>query len=405
MLRRLIRYSEKVFQLSGKVLSGISDGRLQPRIRTAVLVQSALILFWTRLGSLNALETVKRASFWKQWLGREMSSVDTLGRVYAGLRVEGLRKGLHHVYTRLKRNKALPGIRGWDVAVLDGHESHASYRRHCSGCLRRTVHLESGDRVQFYHRQVTLMLVSEKLHLLLDLEPQRAGEDEVATALRLLGRVLAAYPRAFQILLADSLYAQAPFLNFLLARGKHALVVLKDERRDLYQDAQGLFRLTPPQSGRYRSRDCLWWDVHDLTSWPQVTVPLRVVRSQETSSVRRQDSGARETQRSEWIWVTTLPAAIVPTASVVYWGHARWDIENQGFNELVNGWYADHVYKHEPHAIEAFLLSLFLAYNLFHSWLTRNLKPALQRGKTQVFWARLMAAEIYRVAGVLTRGP
>jgi DNA gyrase inhibitor GyrI len=249
------------------------------------------------------------------------------------------------------------------------------------------------------------MLVSEKLHLLLDLEPQRPGEDEVATALRLLGRVLAAYPRAFQILLADGLYAQAPFLNFLLARGKHAVVVLKDERRDLYQDAQGLFRLTPPQSGRYRSRECLWWDVHDLTSWPQVTAPLRVVRSQETSSVRRQDSGERETQSNEWIWVTTLPAAIVPTGSVVYWGHARWDIENQGFNELVNGWYADHVYKHEPTAIEAFLLSIFLAYNLFHSWLTRNLKPALQRGKTQVFWARLMAAEIYRVAGVLTRGP
>src|SRR5208337_4231101 len=45
VLRRLIRYSEKVFELSGRVLSGISDGRLQPRIRTPVLVQSALILF------------------------------------------------------------------------------------------------------------------------------------------------------------------------------------------------------------------------------------------------------------------------------------------------------------------------------------------------------------------------
>lgn len=128
------------------------------------------------------------------------------------------------------------------------------------------MHLESGDRVQFYHRQVTLTLVSEKLHLLLDLEPQRPGKDEVATALRLLGRVLAAYPRAFQIVLADSLYAQAPFLNFLLAHGKHALVLLKDERRTLYRDAQCLFALTPPQNGRYRCRDCRWWDVTDLRS-------------------------------------------------------------------------------------------------------------------------------------------
>jgi len=391
--------------LSGKVLCGITDGRRRPRIRTRVLVQSALILFWTRLGSLHALETVKKARFWKRWLGREMSSVDTLGRVYAGLKVEGLRKGLHHVYTRLKRNKALPGMRGWDVAVLDGHESHASYRRHCSGCLRRTVHRESGDRVQFYHRQVTLMLVSEKFHLRLDLEPQRPGEDEVTTALRLLERGLRTYPRAFQILLADSLYAQAPFLNFLLARGKHTVVVLKDQRRDLYRDAQGLFALTPPQRGSYRSRDCRWWDVTDLRSWPQVQAPLRVVRSQETHSVRRQDRGEMETQSSDWIWVTTLPAAVVPTASVVRWGHARWDIENHGFNELVNGWYADHVYKHEALAIEAFLLSIFLAYNLFHGWLARNLKPSRQRGKTQVFWARRMAAELYGDPGVLPRGP
>ncbi len=370
-----------------------------------MLVQAALVLFWTRLGSLHALETVQKAAFWQRWLGREMSSVDTLGRVYSALRVEGLRAGLQPVYGRLKRNKALAGIRGWDVAVLDGQESHASYRRHCSGCLRRVVQEEGGKQIQFYHRQVTLLLVSARLHLLLDLEPQRPGEDEVAAALRLLARVLAAYPRAFQIVLADSLYAQAPFLNFLLAHRKHALVVLKDERRDLYQDAQQVFQLTPPHRGRYRSRDCRWWDVSELTSWPQVTVPLRVVRSQETYSVRRQLTGEQETKSREWIWVTTLPAAVVPTASVVHWGHARWDIENQGFNALVHGWHADHVYKHEANALEAFLLTAFLAYNLFQAWLTRNLKPAIQRGKTQVFWARLMAAEVYGAGAVLIHSP
>jgi hypothetical protein len=132
---------------------------------------------------------------------------------------------------------------------------------------------------------------------------------------------------------------------------------------------------------------------------------LRVVRSQETDVVHRQDDGEMETQNSDWIWVTTLPAAVVPTASVVHGGQARWDIENHGFNELVNGGYAAHVYKHEPHAIEAFLLTIFLAYNLFHGWLTRNLKPFLQRGKTQVFWARRMAAELYGDPGVLPRGP
>ena len=81
-----------------------------------------------------------------------------------------------------------------------------------------------------------------------------------------------------------------------------------------------------------------------------------------------------------------MNGAISIKMRVVGFGHRRWDIENHGLNELVNGWHADHIYKHDPTAIECFLLIAFLALNL---------KPQIRRGKTQVFWARLMAAEIY----------
>src|SRR5665213_3849331 len=114
---------------------------------------------------------------------------------------EGLRQGIHHIYDRLKRNKALPDHHGIGIAVLDGHESHASYRRQCPGCLQRTIHTGNTDRTQFYHRQVTIMLLPaarpgcQAVRLVLDHEPQRAGEDEVATALRLLERVILYYPR------------------------------------------------------------------------------------------------------------------------------------------------------------------------------------------------------------------
>jgi hypothetical protein len=214
--------------------------------------------------------------------------------------------------------------------------------------------------------------------------------------------VLQTYPRAFQLLVADGLYARAPFLNFLIACGKQVLLVLKDERRDLYQDVMGLWPRMTPQKGQYRSRDCLWWDVSDLTSWPQVRVPLRVVRSQETYAVRRQVSHLVSEERAEWMWVTTLSTTQACTELVVRLGHARWDIENYGFNELVNDWHADHVYKHHPNAIEAFTLLAFLAYNLFHAFLTRNVKPQLRKGKTESFWVNLIAAQIYTPAGALT---
>lgn len=371
-----------------------------------MVVKSVLAMFWARLGSLHALESVAAARFWNSWLQQPLASADTVGRVYSLLELEGLRTGIHHLYTRLKRNKALPAVGGLAVAVIDGHESHASYRRHCSGCLERTIHTEPGDRLQYYHRQVVLMLVAGEragkpaLRLLLDLEPQRLGEDEVAAALRLLERVLARYPRAFDVVLADGLYAQAPFFNFLLTHRKHALVVLKDPRRDLYQDAFGLFQLGAPKPGQFRSRDCQWQDIEDLRSWPQVQTPVRVVRSQEHYSQRCQLTQQRMTLSAEWIWVTTLAAIQASTARVVQLGHQRWDIENYGFNEIVTHWNCDHVYRHQPNAMVAFLLTAFLAYNLFHAFLLLNLKPQPRHGKTELFWARVIAAELYSSVGL-----
>ena len=395
-----------MFGLSAQVVAPVSDRRPEPRITTAVAVKLTLALFWARLGSLNALEMTKPAKIWEPWLGQPMCSADSMGRITACMDADTVRQGIHHVYDRLKRNKALPDIQGLAVAVLDGHETSASYLRCCPGCLQRTVHTAAGDRVQFYHRNVTLMLLSEDrpgrppLPQLLDLEPQRPGENEVATAQRLLDRVIADYPRAFDVVLADALYCVAPFFNYLWSRGKDVLVVLKDERRNLYQDAAGLWERVQPQTGQYRSHKCLWWDFPDLVSWPEVKAPLRVVRSQESWSVKRQITKQEDTLNSDWIWVTTLSLAQARTKQVVTLGHHRWDIENHGFNELVNGWSADHVYRHESNAIECFLLLAFLAYNIFHAFLALNLKPAVRRGKTAIYWARQMSAQIHSDPGL-----
>lgn len=364
----------------------VSDTRQMPRIATSTIVKAGLVLFWARIGSLNGLENSARSRFWHGWLGERLPSADTMGKVSAQMKAEGLRTVIHNVYSCLKRNKALKGRHGFLVGVLDGHETSSSYWRHCSGCLTRKT--SSGEQ-QYYHRNVTFMLADDRLQLLLDVEPQRPGEDEVAAAMRLLERVVRDYPRGFRLVLADALYAQADFINFLVQHGKHALVVLKDDRRDLYKDAMGLFGQQQPKPGQYRSRVCQWWDEQDLTSWPRVVVPMRVVRSVETYSEHGQN------KISEWVWVTTMPASEASTRAVVALGHARWDIENHGFNELVNAWQADHVYKHHPVAIESFYLIAFIAYNLFHAFIDLNVKPALRIGRADSFWARTFSAEIH----------
>jgi hypothetical protein len=395
ILRRLLRYAEKIFHLSDRVIAQVSDSREAPRIATESFVRAGLVMFWLRLGSLNALAGTAESSFWKKWLGRDLPSSTSMGRVYSKMVNDGYRTALRNVYTTLKRNKAFRGIGGIHAAIIDGHERTSSYLRHCDGCLERVKHTVNGDRIQYYHRDVTIMIAGERYRYLLDVEPQLPGEDEVAAAKRLLERVLTDYPRAFQLVIADALYGQAPFINFLRSRRKHVLIVLKDERRELYQDVVPLFNSQKPKIGRHRSSDCLWWDEEGFSSWDGLNESLRVVRSVEKTRIKRQATDEIELKESEWLWLTSLPQAMVSTDLVVRLGHARWDVENHGFNHLVNAILADHVYKHDPIAIEAFALLSFLAVNLLLAFFTFNVKEPSSRSRTSSYWARVLSAEIH----------
>ena len=387
-------------------LDRVTDTRRRPRIATAVVLRSVLAMLLARLGSLNALEQTRPSSFWRRWLGGPLPSADTVGRVCQQLELPTLRDVQHQVYTCWKRAKVLqPPAHGLLMLVFDAHESHASYRRRCDGCLQRTIHTKHGDRVQYYHRAVTGQLVAADLALLLDAEPIRPGEDEIAAALRLFDRLVERYPRAFDVAAGDGLYARSDFFNQVRARRKHALAVLKDEQRDLLQDARSLCEDTAPAIKPIERGERHCWDFEGFTTWPQCRDRVRVVRSLETRQVRRQLDQQLETQVSDWFWVTTLPQATTLTGSVVQLGHGRWTIENQGFNETSNRWHADHVYRHHANAILVFWLLTMLAYNLFTVFYRRNLKPAARQAADTLHIARLISAELCANLSPRARGP
>jgi hypothetical protein len=375
------------------------DGRIRPRIKTSTAISSVLVMLLSRMGSFNALEQTKSCFYWKEEDKKEvLPSADTIGKVTAAVDLATVRPALKQVYVRRKRNKSLKPLfpKLGFAAILDGHESSASYKRCCCGCLHRKVETESGTRIQFYHRHVTAVLLHKDGVLLLDLEMQRPGEDEVAAATRLLMRLFQDYPRAFMVVFAVGLYARAPFFKLVKDHGKDAIAVLKDDRRDLFQDAMGLFKQEEPVVfERDGGVTCTCWDIEGFTSWQQLGHEVRVVRSLETKTVKSQMTGLEETRTSDWVWVTTLPKARVDTKPFVTFGHKRWDIENKAFNELVNDWHADHVYKHCPTAIEACWLLTMLAYNLFETFIRLNLKAVVRKGHTKEYFARLISAELY----------
>lgn len=383
MLRRFLRYLERVYHFSSS-LDHLQDTRHHPSISTRTVYGCVLLLFVLRLRSLNAFEAHYRwkesKKAWRVFLGQSPPSADTLGYTLARFDCESLRREIHRIYTILQRNHLIRQFRvqGWLVLSLDGHELFSSYWRCCDQCCVRRIQTAQGERSQYYHRVVMAQLLGGPFALPLDLEPIQPGEDEVSAGIRLMKRLFKNYPKAFDVVSTDGLYGRRGFAQLMINHRKHLLFVLKENHSDLLIDAKGVFAQQKPSMKQEGRNLYQRWDEEGFDPWPEIKRPLRIVRSYETKSKGKPSSV------SDWYWCTTLPKAIVSTETVCQIGHKRWEIENQGFNILVNYYHLDHCFKHHPNAILAFALICFIAYLLFQMFYYRNLKyPFPRRGSLQ----------------------
>ncbi len=390
MLARALRYGQKTFGLV-KSLERLGDNRRKPQLPAARFFKAMFLVFFCRLPSLNAFDGHRKSSALRRFLKGRPSCGDQIANFSETINLDDLRSLLLQLYRQLGRKKVLQALLGHRLAVVDGHEISCSYKRCCPQCQQREITVNGTKRIQYYHRAVIFQLVGPGYRLLLDFELLGPREDEGSAALRLVQRVIDSQPRCFDILLGDGLYPQARFFKLLRRHNKHALMVLKDERRDLLKDARAVFRTPPTLSFRKNQVSYQCWDESHFTSWDSYPDGVRVVRSLETKTVRNR-AGVATPVTTEWIWVTTLPQDQVPTRHVVVFGHERWRIENEGFNELAKYWNANHYFHHHPVSIAAFWLMLFVAHAMFHCFL-RNLKPALRLGRSVIHWADCIKAE------------
>jgi hypothetical protein len=405
MMSRFCRYLDKCFHFSD-LLPLFTDSRPQPQIPGAAVFASVVALFACNRTSLNSLEKdlIHFPSRLRGVVGPHPPSIDTIGRVYSRADSDSLRQILVAVHHRLKRNKALADGDDLKVVAVDGHEFFNSCKRCCKQCQQRTLTIKGEQVVEYYHQGVVCHLIEHQLAVPLDVELLRPGEGEETAAKRLLERVFANYRRYFDVVCGDALYFDAPFINFCLDHGKHALVVVKGDQRLLLQDAQGLFAQMPAQTWQDRQRTVEYWDADGFTTCEGVKKPLRVVHTVETIRRRERVAGQwrEKEETSQWYWATTLSSRQLSTRRVWQAGHRRWDEENDCFNVLSMHWGLDHCFKHDPAAIVHFVLTLFLAHALLQCFWHRNVKESL---RLRIGTLLGVAEELRRSLGRQVRAP
>ena len=390
MYRKLIDYSNKIFNLFS-IIASITDGRIKPQIPTVKIIAAIIIMHFTNQGSLNSLS--QEIAFKK--LKACIPSVSTIARTADSMDLEEIRGVGLEIYKKARKKKMLSPCHGMWVGVVDGHEQITSPYCKCQYCKSRTVTKKDGVKdIQYYHEFTAFILAGPKISFILDIEPILPGEGEISSSYRLIERVCRNYPKAFNIVIGDGLYLKETVFNLLEKHHKYTIAVLKEERRQLFEEANRLSLLSEPEVYRRGRTYYRVWDHSISGCWDGYGKGVRVIASEEATPKRVHSKDGRvfedRLNRANWMWVTNLPRSEDPGSlkNTVSICHSRWQIENQCFNETANIWNADHVYRHSANAIIAFLLLLFICVNIFGIFRIRNIKD--RTIKTKIYLIKLI---------------
>lgn len=190
--------------------------------------------------------------------------------------------------------------------------------------------------------------------------------------IKLLTRIKKEYGRMVDIVVGDAIYLNKNFIRDLLKLGYNCILRLKENNASIIENAEGIFKISKPEEWKNK-RKVVNTNVHherEIKAWTDIFeyqgIKVRVVKYEETYNKTRKE------KQVDIIYVISTDLNIsVQTINKII--HARWDIENNGFNDLKNYWNMKHCFIAEENAIDVIIETIIMSYNLWEMYLYQHL--------------------------------
>ena len=296
------------------------------------------------------------------------------------------------VSRQLKRNGVFRSdwSRGRVVAAVDGIEICSSFARFCDHCMERKVtHLVEGEpreEMQYYHRICAVTVVSSAFPIPLGIRFQKNGENEVACSLDLLRELSEELGSRFlDVLVADALYLQAPFVKEIEGLGLDWVINLKENQPELLTESERVISTVAAEKMDEHPELQLWhapevyWPVADRT----VRV-VKTVRQQTVKHFRVQLNEQGEThavkeaalKSSTNFYASNLELGSVPAVFIHQLGRSRWIIDTTVFQTMTTDAHLKRpsVHQDRPKALIVLTMIRVLAYTLTLVFLFRQVR-------------------------------
>lgn len=306
---------------------------------------------------------------------------DALAYFVDRLSLEPLRKTLYQVAREAKRRKVFAGQRLIGLA-LDGTCAGHFAERHCELCV--PVINAKREVTGYKHQFAAISVVGGDLSLPLDVEPYGEGDSELAASRRLLKRAVELLGKRFaDYVVADGLYAAAPFLHDVRSYGLRAVVRLKDNVPSLLAAAEKRFASGPPTDAFEHRGDLIeLWDAADFDPWDNLSwQTIRVIRYRQY----KPDGTIVEAH-----WLTDFTPAEASGEDLFLSAKSRWQIENYTFNDGKNRYGLEHVRSHDSNAVIVGWLISFLAMVIERLYRIRYLHRGTARLRSAIELLRIL---------------
>ncbi len=340
------------------------DGRCRPRIPAACLFWALLIGEILRECSFLAVEALIGSPA-RTHLGVATSfGDDALAYFTERLDVRRLREALTTAVRQAKRNKAFDEAAYIGLAI-DGTGVGRCRKQGCAWCRPRRD--PQGNIRDYLHHFAMVSVVGAGFTLPIDLEPYGPGDSEYAAGKRLLGRVVENLGRRFaDYVVVDGGFATAPFLHAAEAAGLPVVARLKKNLPELFAAAQQRWARRPADDVFMLAGDRIeLWDASDFAPWENLRWPwVRVLRYCQ----HKPDGSVVEAY-----WLTNLRQRKIGSRSLFKLAKARWEIENQGFNDAKNRYGMEHICHHQDNSLLAVWLITILALTIERLYRLRHL--------------------------------
>lgn len=453
-LANLLTYANNVYQI-GEKINSLERKNANSKIKASTGVKTVFAGIMCQNRSINEMmETVH--------------TVGNLKHIYAPNEIIGKTHGLRDclidtpseqvkrinedLIKKVKENKYFRKneIDGLSVIAADGVEEFET-NKEIEGLPERK---HKNERVTKYYKTLGIMSIGENKQIMLGLEELQAkeseeinkkieeekkgkriteerikekikAEGEVTVLKRMIPKIEKRIGRTFDVIVLDALFANAPVLNSIKENGLDAVIRFKEERREIYKDAMGMFEKRGPDlefeiiEKRQKVKTKYSKESHKKDKQKtkvkeeEREISEREIGKTEEKTRKRVNEGKKQKEIIETekvlkrvqVWsdefeiknyeygkvrfiryeeelaqgkhqtilvVTTLLNQDLRTILKIM--HGRWQIENNGFRVLKDRYNLDHCYVGEINAIRLINEIIMLVYNLVNLYINVRTK-------------------------------